>query len=135
MYEVQEEPYYLQVSITGDVDNQALYEAHTALMQHPQYPYKNSLWVFDTEFVCGFSNIDMFEMVSRIKTFYPVGGTKEKCALLASNNFHYAFLKLFSEEAEREGVPFLVKPFRSFLEAKAWLMTERPASSGMKRAL
>jgi len=29
-------------------------------MLHPEYPYKNSLWVIDESVFCDFSNIDFF---------------------------------------------------------------------------
>lgn len=63
--------------------------------------------------------------------FYPVGGTKKKGALLASSGFQYAILKLFCEETDREKIPFEMKAFRSYLEAKAWLMgsSENPVLS------
>jgi hypothetical protein len=124
MYEIHDEPDYLQLSITGSVDQQGLYKAQNALLKHPYYPCKNSLLIFDKEFVCGFSSIDMFEMISRIKSFFPVGATKEKEAVFASNGLHFAFFKLYCEEAEREGISFTIKPFRSFAAAKTWLMTE-----------
>jgi hypothetical protein len=122
MFKVHNEPHYLRVEVTGDIDQQSLYDAQSALMRHPEYPHKNSLWVFDDDFVCGFSNRGLFEMIDRIKAFFPVGGTKEKGAILASSGLHYAFFKLFCDEADRKGIPFKMKPFRTHHEAEEWLM-------------
>jgi len=122
VYKVYNKLYYLQVSITGHIDQKALFEAQQALMLHPEYPHKNSLWVLDGEVICDFSNIDFFETVKRIKTFFPAGATKKKGAMFAAGGFQYAMLKLFCEEACRERVPFEMKPFQSYLEAENWLI-------------
>ncbi|MBN1929664.1 MAG: hypothetical protein JW764_09005 [Chlorobiaceae bacterium] len=121
MYEVHNKPDRLEVKITGTVDQKALYKIQQTLMLHPAYPYKNSLWVFDEGFVCDFSNLDMFEAVNRIKTYFPVGAKKEKGALLASTGFQYGLFKIFCEEADRERIPFKMRAFRSYRDAKAWL--------------
>lgn len=121
MHSVQNDPDYLLVSVTDKVDQQSLYEAQSDLMLHPEYPHKNSLWVFDEGCVCDFSSLGMFEMLGRIKTFFPIHGTKEKAAMFAKNFTFYSMVKLFCEEAEQEGIPFTMKPFRKFDDAKSWL--------------
>jgi hypothetical protein len=64
----------------------------------------------------------MLEMVGRIKTFFPIGGTKQKGALLVGNAVHYAFVKMFCEESEYQGLPFTMRPFLSSDQAVRWLM-------------
>ncbi|NTW53067.1 MAG: hypothetical protein HGB22_10855 [Chlorobiaceae bacterium] len=122
MHSVHNDLHYLCVWVTDKVDQQSLYEAQADLMLHPEYPHKNSLWMFDEACECVFSNICMFDMLSRIKNFFPVNGTKQKAAMLATTNTFYSFVKLFCDEAEHEGIPFTVKPFRNFDDANAWLI-------------
>ncbi|HWR02051.1 MAG TPA: hypothetical protein VN371_09330 [Chlorobaculum sp.] len=122
MHIVHNDPDYLLVSVTDRVDQQSLYEAQVDLMLHHEYAHKNSLWIFDDACECVFSNLSMFEMIFRIKNFFPIHATRQKSALLATTNTFYSMLKLFCDEAEYEGVPFTMKPFRNFDDAKSWLV-------------
>jgi hypothetical protein len=121
MHELHNDPHFLRLFLHGEVGLQGLYDAQKELMLHPAYPHKNSLWVFDEEFKCEFSHTGMFGIIDRTKIFFPIGATKEKGALLSSGRLHYAFFKLFCEEAELESFPFKVMPFMSYDEAERWL--------------
>ncbi len=121
MHTIHNDPHFLRISVTGKVDQQSLYDAQKELMLHPDYPYKNSLWVFDAACECKFSSLIMYEMLSRIKSFFPLDGIKKKAAIIALTNTFYSFVKLFCDEAEHEGIPFTIKPFRSLNEAEVWL--------------
>jgi hypothetical protein len=124
MHSVHDEHHFLRVSINGTVDLKELYDTQKDLMLHPAYPHKNSLWVFGDSFTCDFSINEMFNMIDRIKLFFPIGGTKEKSAFLVSSNLHLAFFKLFSEEAENRKIPFKIRSFMNYAEAEAWLKGE-----------
>ncbi|HWR01027.1 MAG TPA: hypothetical protein VN371_04120 [Chlorobaculum sp.] len=121
MHTIHNDPHFLRISITGKVDQQSLYAAQRELMLHPDYPYMNSLWVFDAACECNFSSLIMFEMITRIKSFFPKHGTKKKTAIITSTNTFYSFVKLFCDEAELEGIPFTIKPFRTLHDAELWL--------------
>ena len=112
---------YLFVMITGTVNQQSLYDAQKSLMLHQEYPHKNSLWVFDETCECEFSNLGMFEMLCRIRMFFPIDGTKKKGALVGIAPLHHSFVKMFCDEAEHERLPFTVKPFRRIEDAESWL--------------
>jgi hypothetical protein len=122
MHQIQNEKHFLRLSLTGIIDQFALYEAQKDLMLHPEYPHKNSLWVFDHGCSCNFSHIGMLEMASRIKTLFPIGGTKKKGALLVGNAVHFGFIKMFCDEVEHMRLPFTMKPFISLSQATSWLI-------------
>lgn len=122
MFTVQDYPLFLRVELNGNVNRKTLFDAQDALMRHPEYPYKNSLWILKEGFICGFSNIDLFETAERIKTFLPLEATKQKSAFFASSGFQYALIKLFCKEAEQKKLPFKMMPFMSLQNAEAWLM-------------
>ncbi|NTU57782.1 MAG: hypothetical protein HGB00_02520 [Chlorobiaceae bacterium] len=122
MHTVKSDPHFLFVLMTGKVDQLSLHEAQKELMLHPDYAHKNTLWMFDEACECDFSNFVMFEMLNRIKVFFPIESSKQKAALVGVAPMHYSFLKLFCDEAEHEGLPFKVQPFHSYQEAEAWLL-------------
>jgi len=121
MHTVQVENDLLVVQLTGKLDQQSLLDAQKDLMLHPEYPFKNSLWIFDAEFECCFSNSGLSVLINRIKTCFPAGATKQKAALLATLGVHSMFTQWYCEEAEAAGLPFQFKAFHSRQEAEAWL--------------
>ena len=121
MHVIQNDKNIIQVFLHGKLNQNSLFDAQKDLMLHPEYAHKNSLWHFDKDFVCDFSNAGMADLISRIKLFYPTDATKQKAALLATSSMHYAILQLFCDDAEIEGLPFRFRAFQSHEKADAWL--------------
>jgi hypothetical protein len=122
MHSVHNESCCLIVLVTGKVDQQTLYDAQRDLMLHPEYSHKNSFWIFDEGCECDLSNVVLFEMVRRIKAFFPPDGTKKKAAMIAADSTIYSRIKTFCNAAEYEGIPFTIKSFKKLQDAAAWLM-------------
>ncbi|NTU91922.1 MAG: hypothetical protein HGA60_08400 [Chlorobiaceae bacterium] len=125
MHVVQSGVDFIEVYLHGKLSQQDLLDAQKSLMLHPDYSHKNSLWIFDKEFECLFSNEDFAELINRIKLFYPFGATKQKAALLGSMGIHFGILQLYCEEAEQADLPFRFRAFLSYSEAVAWLTGEQ----------
>ena len=121
MHSVHSDQDILRVYLYGKLDLQSLFDAQRELMLHPEYPHKNSLWIFDDEFVCDFSSLGFADLIERIKRYYPIGATKQKAALIARTNTHYAILQMFCDEASYDGSPFAFKAFQEFDKAEQWL--------------
>jgi hypothetical protein len=121
MHSIQSDKDVIRVFLFGKIDAQSLYDAQTELMLHPDYPFKNSLWVFDEGVECNFSNLSFLDLISRIKLCYPISATKEKAAFIGFSNTLFAMMQFFCSEAEHEGLPFKLKAFRNHAQAEAWL--------------
>lgn len=112
----------LAVLLYGKLSQQSLFDAQQELMLHPNYSSRNSLWVFDKHFECGFSSIVFGELVNRIKLYCPINTTKKKAAILTASGTHFGMMQLYCNEAEAAGLPFKFKAFREYEEAEEWLM-------------
>jgi hypothetical protein len=121
MHTIQNDTDFLKVFLSGKVDQTSLLEAQRELMLHPEYPFKNSLWVFDPEFECCFSNGGFPELIGRIKLFCPVDATKQKAALVATCGVHFSIMHSFCEDAELAELPFQFKAFYNCEHAEEWL--------------
>lgn len=120
MHTIQNNNDYLELVISGEFDNNGLYQAFREMLLHPDYPHKKSLWVFD-RCDCAFSGSAMYDLIGLLKSVYPLNATRTKTAFLGSNSTQYAFGELWREEAERAGLSFAIKVFRSRDDAEAWL--------------
>jgi len=118
MFTVQDDPLLFRVALDGLVDREALFNAQAALMQHPEYPHQNALWIVRERFVCGFSRSMLMVTLERIKTLWCQNATKQKSAFFAVDGFRYGLVKLFCLEAEIKGVPFKMKALMNLKEAE-----------------
>jgi hypothetical protein len=127
MHAINNEQGFIRVILSGRLDQQSLVDAQKELMLHPEYPFKNSLWIFEEDFECHFSNDGMIDLIKQIKTYFPIGATKDKAALCAKSNTHYAIMQLFCEEADGENLPFEIRAFQNCRQAEAWLSKSNSA--------
>jgi hypothetical protein len=112
---------YLSVIFSGSVDQDHLFQALKEIFMHPEYPVKNSVWVFEG-CECDFSNISMFELLRMVKAYYPREATRKKTAIVTSTSLHHAMAQLFCQEAEHSALAFTLKAFTNRPDAAAWLM-------------
>lgn len=124
MHVIQSGNEIIEVYLHGKVSQQDLLDAQKDLMVHPDYSHKNSLWIFDKLFECGFTSEDFAELLNRIKLFYPFGATKKKAALLAARGIHFGMLQLYCEDADQADLPFKFRAFMNYTEAVDWLTVE-----------
>jgi hypothetical protein len=120
MHVIELEPRYLSVIFAGAVDQKQLFQALRDIFMHPEYPFKNSMWVFEG-CECDFSNISMFELLQFVKAYYPKKATRTKTAVVTSTSLHHAMAQLFCEEAGDLALAFTMKAFMDRSEAIAWL--------------
>ncbi len=111
---------YLSVIFAGSVDQKQLFQALRDIFMHPEYPFKNSIWVFEG-CECDFSNISMFELLQLVKAYYPKNATRTKTAVVTSTSLHHAMAQLFCEEAGNFTLAFTMKAFMDRAEAIEWL--------------
>lgn len=121
MHVIENTQSYLSVVFVGAVDQDQLFKALRALLLHPDYPHKNSVWVFEG-CECEFSNIIMFDLVQIIKAYYPREATRNKTAIVTSTSMHNAMATLLCEEAELAMLPFSMRAFMNRAEAQDWLL-------------
>ena len=105
----------------GKIDEKELFDAQMNLMLQPDYPAKNSMWIFDETFECDYSEAKAIELINQIKRYFPPGSTKQKAALLTKSSEHYPIMQLFSDKAKVEGIPFTFKAFQKYRQAMDWL--------------
>jgi hypothetical protein len=121
MYSVHRDKDLIQVFVYGKPDETELFDAQMNLMLQPDYPSKNSIWIFDETFECDYSEQKAIALIKQIKRYFPPGSTKEKAALLTKSSEHYPMMQTFSEKAAEEGVPFTFKAFQRYKQAMEWL--------------
>ncbi|AOS83070.1 hypothetical protein BIU88_02260 [Chlorobaculum limnaeum] len=112
---------YLSVIFSGAVDQDQLFRALRDIFMLPEYPFKNSIWIFEG-CECDFSNISMFKLLQMIRAYYPKEATRTKTAIVTSISLHHAMAQLFCEEADDLALAFTMKAFMDRAEAIAWLM-------------
>lgn len=111
----------LSVIFSGAVDQMQLFGALKEIFMHPEYPVKNSMWVFEG-CECDFSSISMFDLLQMIRVYYPKEATRKKTAIVTSTSTHHAMAQLFCEEAGQLTLAFTLKAFMNRAEATAWLL-------------
>lgn len=121
MHVIENAQFYLSVVFEGAVDQDQLFKALRTLLLHPDYPYKNTIWVFEG-CECEFSNISMFDLVQIIKAYYPREATRKKSAIVTSTSMHNAMAQLLCEEAELAMLPFSIRAFMNRAQAQDWLL-------------
>lgn len=121
MYIIETGKSSLKVLFSGSVDHDQLFNALRDIFMHPDYPYRNSVWLFEG-CECDFSNICMFDLVQMIKTYYPRKATRKKTAIVTSTSMHYAMAQLLCEEAELAMLPYSLRAFMNQDEAEGWLI-------------
>jgi hypothetical protein len=114
---------YLSVLFSGVVDQMQLFRALKEIFMHPEYPFKNSMWVFEG---CesDFSNISMFDLLQMVRAYYPKEARRKKTAIVTSTSLHHAMAQLFCQEAGQLTLAFTLKAFMNRSEAAAWLLEE-----------
>lgn len=88
---------------------------------HPEYPYKNSVWVFEG-CECDFSSISLSDLLQMVRAYYPKEATRTKTAIVTSTSLHHAMAQLFCQEAEQLTLVFTLKAFMDRSEAINWLL-------------
>jgi hypothetical protein len=118
---IESNPGYLGVIFTGSVDQLQLFQTLKEIFMHPEYPVKNSIWVFEG-CECDFSSISMFDLLQMVRAYYPREATRKKTAIVTSTSTHHAMAQLFCQEAEQLTFAFTLRAFTDRPEAEAWLM-------------
>jgi hypothetical protein len=121
MHVIETGPYSLSVIFEGAVDQEQLFRALKDIFMHPDYPSRNSMWVFEG-CECDFSSISLFELLQMVRAYYPREATRKKTAIVTSTRLHHAMAELFCEEAESLALAFTLKAFMDRAEAEAWLL-------------
>ncbi|NTU52637.1 MAG: hypothetical protein HGA97_02835 [Chlorobiaceae bacterium] len=122
MHVIEDTGQYLRVLLSGSVDQSQLFEALKEIFLHPEYPHKNSVWVFDEGCECDFSSLSMFDLIRLVKAYYPRDATRKKTAIVTSTSTHYAMAHLLCEEARQERLLFSIHTFMDRAEAEKWLL-------------
>jgi len=120
MHVIESGARYISVIFSGAVDQEQLFRALRDIFIHPEYPFKNSMWVFEG-CECDFSNISMFELLQMVRAYYPKKATRAKTAIVTSTSMHHAMAQLFCEDADDLALAFTMKAFMDRSEAIAWL--------------
>jgi hypothetical protein len=121
MHVIETSSHYIGVIFTGTVDQDQLFRALRDIFMHPEYPDKNSIWVFEG-CECDFSSISMFDLLQMVRAYYPKDATRKKTAIVTSTSTHYAMAQLFCQESEELALAFTLRAFMDRAEADAWLM-------------
>jgi hypothetical protein len=121
MHAIENTSGYLSVIFSGSVEQDHLFQALREIFMHPEYPVKNSVWVFEG-CECDFSNISMFELLRIVKAYYPREATRKKTAIVTSTSLHHAMAQIFCREAEHSTLEFTLQAFTNRMDAEAWLM-------------
>jgi len=121
MHVIETGPQILSVIFSGAVDQVQLFRALKEIFMHPEYPFKNSMWVFEG-CECDFSNISMFDLLQMVRAYYPKEATRTKTALVTSTSMHHAMAQLFCQESEQLKLAFTLKAFTDRSAATAWLL-------------
>jgi hypothetical protein len=121
MHVIEAEPRCLSVIFQGAVDQEQLFRALRDIFMHPDYPSRNSMWVFEG-CECDFSSISLLELLQMVRAYYPREATRKKTAIVTSTRLHHAMAQLFCEEAESLALAFTLKAFMNRSEAEAWLL-------------
>jgi hypothetical protein len=123
MHTIEDTGDYLCVLFSGAVDQSRLFEALKEVFLHPDYPHKNSMWVF-TGCECDFSNLCLLDLVTMIKAYYPRDATRKKTAIVTSSSTHYAMAQMLCDEARKEQLSFTLCAFFDREMAEIWLVEE-----------
>ncbi|MBN1929920.1 MAG: hypothetical protein JW764_10310 [Chlorobiaceae bacterium] len=120
MHVIENNSSHLCVNFKGSVDQEQLFQALKEIFLHPEYPHKNSIWMFDG-CECDFSSISLFDLMEMIKAYYPREATRTKTAIVTSTGTHHAMAKLFCEEAGQEIRRFAMQAFMNHDAAAVWV--------------
>lgn len=123
MHVIETGDIYLSVLFSGAVDQMQLFRALKEIFMHPEYPFKNSMWVFEG-CECDFSSISMFDLLQMVRAYYPKEATRKKTAIVTSTSLHHAMAQLFCQEAGQLTLTFTLKAFMNRAEATVWLLEE-----------
>ena len=118
MLKIDSSDHYIRVIFSDLVDEHELVYAIKAVAALPEYPEKNDLWVFE-ECTFNFSHSKISSLIQVIGSVYPPSPSRTKTAILTNSELHYAFCKLFCDEAE--SLPYTIRVFTQHSEAEAWL--------------
>jgi len=121
MHVIENHSSFLCVNFKGSVDQEQLFKALRGIFLHPEYPHKNSIWMFDG-CECDFSNISLYDLFEMIKAYYPREATRTKTAIVTSTRTHHAMAQLFCEEAGHQPLFFSVRAFMDRAEAESWVI-------------
>jgi hypothetical protein len=129
MHVIESGPRYLSVIFSGAVDQAQLFKALMEIFRHPEYPDKNSMWIFEG-CECDFSNISMFDMLQMVRAYYPKETTRTKTAVVTSTSMHHAMAQLFCQEADQIPLSFTLRAFMNRSEAVEWLGADLKPEDG-----
>jgi hypothetical protein len=118
MLNIDSDYQYIRIIFSDTVNEDELVYAIKAVAALPEYPEKNDMWVFDG-CMFNFSHSKMSSLIQIIGSVYPPSPSRTKTALLTNSELHYAFCKIFCEEAE--SLPYSIRVFTQRSEAEAWL--------------
>jgi len=121
MHVIENHSSFLCVNFQGSVDQEQLFKALREIFLHPEYPHKNSIWMFEG-CECDFSNISLYDLFEMIKAYYPRKATRTKTAIVTSTGTHHAMAQLFCEEAGHQALVFSMRAFLDRAEAESWVI-------------
>ncbi|MBU0970888.1 MAG: hypothetical protein KKC20_09595 [Proteobacteria bacterium] len=105
-------PDYIQIVVTRVVEKTGLAHAMSAVFQHPEYPFKHSLWDFSAATGMGLNIGDLREIIGTLRLFRPRDNNfANKVALVVPNHMHRAMAGIFVSLATL--LPFEYKLFKT----------------------
>ena len=106
------QPAYIQIVVTQVVKKTSLVNAMSDVFQHPEYPFKHSLWDFSAATGMGLNIGELREIIGMLRLFRPRGNNfANKVALVVPNHLHRAMAGIFISLATL--LPFEYKVFKT----------------------
>lgn len=118
MYQISTQGTYIKVELKVEADFQILSEVIETVINHPQYPQCNDIWIFGNEGVSlKFEHLD--QITDLIARLYPPDATRNKTAIVTSPGLTAAFAELWAGSAGK--LPYEVKIFSGLIAAEKWV--------------
>lgn len=121
MHTIQSSNDIIEVYLHGKINQYSLLNAQNELLCHPDFHFKNSLWLLDESFECEFSYPNTLEMIQLFKRLHPSITAQRNVALFAESGMNSSMVQWYLQEAENAGLFLKFRPFLSYADAIAWL--------------
>jgi len=121
MHTITNDGQFLKVLLDGKFNEKELLVTQKELMSHPEYPLKNSMWIFSNTFQPVITGASIDLLIEKINLNFPAGAKKDKAALVSCSNTQNAIMQVVCSKFDAANVPFKFQAFQDPLEAEAWL--------------
>ncbi|HWQ89348.1 MAG TPA: hypothetical protein VN374_05195 [Desulfitobacteriaceae bacterium] len=121
MHTITNDGQFLKVLLDGKFNEKELLVTQKELMSHPEYAFKNSMWIFSNAFQPVLSPTSIDLLIERIKLLFPEVAKKDKAALVSCSNTQNAILQVICSKFDAASVPFKFRAFQDYHEAVSWL--------------